>query len=281
MASFSVNGVSASSTSGSSKVAISSNSFTISWSGLDGSTNYPVYFRIMIDSYDDLTMSSGTDYWLYYYTTEYYGSGNAGYNGYIYKVIGTSGSDTVTCSSGQIGKTLEIAYRTTWESETYYVTFVSPNPTITSQPTITSISPSSGQSTTVKWSAAAVSNQGSSTIYYQYFVGPSSTYSDSYHIGTTTELSATITEANILDKCGNGFDGICYIFVRAYWDNGSTTGGWSAPSGKAFSYTPHNTVMYCNGSSWVECIVYYFDGSDWIECTPYYYSGDWKLCSYN
>lgn len=281
MASFSVNGVAANTTSGAATVATSSNSFTISWSGLDNATNYEVYFRIMLDSYDDLTYSDGTDWWLFYYTTEHYGSGNAGYNGYTYKVIGTSGSDTVSCSSGQAGKTLEIAYRTTFDSATYYITFVNPTPSITAQPSITSMSPTSGQSTTIQWSAASVSNQGSATIYYQYFVGPSSTYSDSYHIGTTTGLTATITEANILAKCGSNFSGTCYVFVRAYWDNGSTTGGWSTPTGKAFSYTPHRTVKYFNGSSWVECIPYYFNGSSWVECIPYYFNGSsWVECSH-
>lgn len=154
-------------------------------------------------------------------------------------------------------------------------------PTITKQPSITSMNPSSGSSVTINWSAASVSNQGSSTIYYQYFVGPSSTYSDSYHVGTTTSLSATITEANILSKCGSGFDGVCYIFVRAYWDNGSTNGGWTTPTGKAFTYTPHRTIKYHNGSSWVECIPYYYNGSSWVECIPYYYNGSsWVECSH-
>ena len=117
------------------------------------------------------------------------------------------------------------------------------NPTITTQPTISSINPTSGASTTITWSAATVSNQGNSTIYYQYFVGPNSTYSDSYHIGTTTGTSATITEAQIISKCGNGFGAsssgsTCFFFVRAYWDNGSTQGGWVVPTGTTFTYYP-------------------------------------------
>ena len=127
---------------------------------------------------------------------------------------------------------------------TYYWKIVEPNPTITTQPTISSINPTSGASTTITWSAATVDNQGNSTIYYQYFVGPNSTYSDSYHIGTTTGTSATITEAQIISKCGNGFGasssgGTCYFFVRAYWDNGSTQGGWTTPTNyKSFTYYP-------------------------------------------
>lgn len=163
----------------------------------------------------------------------------------------------------------------------YFWKITIPNPSITKQPSITSMNPASGQSTTIKWSAATVSNQGSSTIYYQYFVGPSSTYSDSYHIGTTTGLTATITEANILSKCGSSFSGTCYVFVRAYWDNGSSQGGWYTPTGKAFTYTPHRTIKYYNGSSWIECIPYYYNGSSWIECVPYYYNGSsWIECSH-
>ena len=126
---------------------------------------------------------------------------------------------------------------------TYYWKIVEPNPTITAQPTISSINPTSGASTTITWSTATVSNQGNSTIYYQYFVGPNSTYSDSYHIGTTTGTSATITEAQIISKCGNGFGAsssgsTCYLFVRAYWDNGSAQGGWVVPTGTTFIYYP-------------------------------------------
>ena len=140
---------------------------------------------------------------------------------------------------------IELGYYTYEDStdHNYYWKISEPNPTIASQPTISSINPTSGASTTITWSTATVSNQGNSTIYYQYFVGPNSTYSDSYHIGTTTGTSATITEAQIISKCGNGFGAsssgsTCYLFVRAYWDNGSTQGGWVVPTGTAFIYYP-------------------------------------------
>lgn len=167
-----------------------------------------------------------------------------------------------------------------YSSDTSF-TAIYPYPTITNQPSITSMNPTSGSSVTINWSAATVTNLGSYTIYYQYFVGPSSTYSDSYHVGTTTNLYATITEESILSKCGSDFEGTCYVFVRAYWSDGTTNGGWTAPTGKAFSYTPHRTVKYFNGSSWVECIPYYFNGSSWIECIPYYFNGSsWVECSH-
>lgn len=115
-------------------------------------------------------------------------------------------------------------------------------PLITKQPVL-SLGSSSGASVSMSWSAAEMINGSGCTIYYQYFVGPSSSYSDSYHVGTTTGLSHTMTEAEIISKCGNGFGAsssgsVCYLFVRAYWQKGSSTGGWVAVTGVAFTYFP-------------------------------------------
>lgn len=115
-------------------------------------------------------------------------------------------------------------------------------PIITKQPVLT-LGSSSGASVVMSWSAAEMINGSGCTINYQYFVGPSSAYSDSYHVGTTTGLSHTMTEAEIISKCGNGFGSsssgsVCYLFVRAYWQKGGATGGWSAPTGVAFTYFP-------------------------------------------
>ena len=133
-------------------------------------------------------------------------------------------------------------------------TFITPS--ITSQPAITSINPSSGKSTVISWSPATVVNQLGTTIYYQYFVGPLSTYSDTYHVGTTSSLSAEITENNIISKCGSGAKTV-YLFVRAYWDSGSTQGGWESVSGRSFYYDPitltppGNPVVSQNGNTYV------------------------------
>lgn len=155
---------------------------------------------------------------------------------------GTSTSATIdpvaynTSLAFYVSATHDNVYGIAW-SDTNYTSIRKPE--ITAQPAIQSISPSSGKSTTMSWSAASTVGTNSSTvIYYQYFVGPSSTYSDSYHVGTTTSLSATITQQNIIDKCGNSFTGTCYIFVRAYWKEGTTTGGWSVPTASKFTYDP-------------------------------------------
>lgn len=170
------------------------------------------------------------------------------------------------------------------KSDTLSYTFAHITPTITTQPTITTVNPTEGTQTTITWSAATVSDLGSYTLGYQYFVGPSSTYSDSYHVGATTSQSATITQDQILSKCGSGFEGTCYLFVRAYWQNsdGSEHGGYVNPTAYAtFTYSPHNTVAYYIGGTWVECIAYYYNGTSWVECVPYYYNGSsWVECSH-
>lgn len=122
------------------------------------------------------------------------------------------------------------------------VTFQVPYPTITSQPTL-SLGSTSGASVSISWTEAEVANQNGATIKYQYFVGPSSTYSDDYRIGETTGLSVALTEENIISKCGAGFGAstsgsICYIFVRAYWEKNDEQGGWVEPQGKEFTYYP-------------------------------------------
>lgn len=58
-------------------------------------------------------------------------------------------------------------------------------------------------------------------------------------------------------------------------------GGWSVPTAKTFTYTPHRTVKYYDGNGWVECIVYYYDGNGWVECYPYRYNGtNWDELSH-
>lgn len=128
-----------------------------------------------------------------------------------------------------------------------YVTYpVSSDPVITQQPELTSPSAgAAGTSVVMTWTAAQMQNQGSAVLHYQVFVGPSSTYSDSYHIATTTGLTHTLTEAEIISKCGNLFGsgtgrGTCYLFVRAYWEIDGTpmAEGWTTPTGQAFIYLP-------------------------------------------
>ena len=141
--------------------------------------------------------------------------------------------DSTGDSSVSFNGVEESDYTTAFRWEIY-----DPTPTITTAPSITSVNPASGQSTTVSWSAASVSNQGTAVIRYQYGIGTGTTYQTSYLLRETTSRSATITEEDILSKCGSDFSGTCYIFVRAYWDTGSTQGGHTTPSRASFTYEP-------------------------------------------
>ncbi len=167
----------------------------------------------------------------------FYGNQNTGYFETEVAVTPPSSITVPYSYNVQYGFTI-IAYYSGAEaqSSTVYKTIAAPS--ITKQPAITKVSPTSGKQTTITWSAAQVSNQGIAAVYYQYFVGPASTYSDSYHIGTTQSLSAAVSQSEILEKCGSSFRGTCYLFVRAYWDDGTENGGWIAPSAVSFVYDP-------------------------------------------
>lgn len=160
-------------------------------------------------------------------------------------VTSTWGASAVTLTVKATATTVNQHYQSLESGVSSGVSFTykAANPTFTSYPVL-SRNPTSGASTTISWTAAGVENQNGATIYYQYFVGPSSTHSDSYHVGTTTSLSATISESNIISKCGSGFGAstsgsTCYLFVRAYWQMADgTQGGWHTPTGVAFTYYP-------------------------------------------
>ena len=177
---------------------------------------------------------------------------SGGYQVSVYSPTGTAPSKTfseILTREVNLGTTVYFVVVPSFDVELYtpvdsdWVAFtVMSDPIITGQPVL-SLGAQSGAAVQMTWTAATVEYLDTATIYYQFFVGPSSTYSDSYHVGTTTGLSHTMTEAEIISKCGNGYGAsssgsVCYLFVRAYWQKGSDTGGWSTPTGVAFTYYP-------------------------------------------
>lgn len=228
-----------------------SNPITLSWDGLDSDSYYAQYntyveisARDASNTYADLSFSGNTGVSdpIYAYFDRYGDiSDYASFAGYMQ--VGSSGSVSITFSKDIQGGTITVDVVTTGQIvQQSDISVLRSDPDITKQPVL-SLGSSSGASVNMTWSAAEVSYADGATIYYQYFVGPSSSYSDSYHIGTTTGLSHTMTEAEIISKCGNGFGAsssgsVCYLFVRAYWQKGSATGGWSTPTGVAFTYFP-------------------------------------------
>ena len=225
----------------------SDNSFTIGWSGWPTGSSGQIMLQFYDEEYEScFTFSGNTGVSpCFEFVLDFTGDSSSWASYYGYYRAGSSGSLAINSSKDFVGKTIAVFYNNSRDGEdgSCVISFVSPSPTITQQPVL-SIDSQSGASVGMSWTAAQVINQGDATIYYQYFVGPSSTYSDSYHIGTTTGLSHTITEDEIISKCGTGFGAsangsTCYLFVRAYWHKpDGTEGGWITPTGVAFTYFP-------------------------------------------
>ena len=196
---------------------------------------------------DDTSFGAGTGGDGYYCGQGASGSdGGGGGSGYIYTPSLSYNGVTYTNSTTQ-------GSGAAWNSYgSIQITLVAlGEPTITAQPTITSIKAiNHNRDIQVTRSDATVSNQGSYNIYYQFFIGPTSTYSDDYCVnGSTTESTITIPWTIILSKCGKEFRGTCYLYVRAYYDNGTTKGGWYAPSAYTFNYNPDPLHINYNGNT--------------------------------
>lgn len=188
MATFTVNGVEAKTTEGEAIVVTNEKSFVFGWSDLDRPVNVTrVWMTMHLDTFEDLTVGSGSASSVVLWAHGDPSGWPDEYDWRVYEGVGWAGTYPVAASSSLSGKTLEIGYLIDSSSlATYYVTFQAPLPTITKSPSISSISPASGLSTTVQWTAATAQDLGSATIKYQYFVGPSSTFNTSYLVGTTT-----------------------------------------------------------------------------------------------
>lgn len=114
-----------------------------------------------------------------------------------------------------------------------------------------------GQSATLTWSEASLSN-GGSIIY--------SIRKDGVEFDTTTDITYTITE-DIAKTWGTSAISLTIVAIGG----GKTS---SASNAVTFTYKPaYKTVKYYNGTSWVKCIVYYHNGTKWIQTDVYYHNG--------
>lgn len=114
-----------------------------------------------------------------------------------------------------------------------------------------------GQSATLTWSEASLSNGGS--IVY-------SVRKDGVEFDTTTNTNYTITE-DIAKTWGTSAISLTIVAIG---------GGKTSPASNAvtFTYKPaYKTIKYYNGTSWVKCIVYYHNGTKWIQTDVYYHNG--------
>ena len=166
----------------------------------------------------------------------FYGNQNTGYFETEVAVTPPSSITVPYSYNVQYGFTI-IAYYSGAEAQSSTVYKTVSAPSITKQPAVTKVSPTSGKQTTITWSAAQVANQGIAVIDYHYYIGIKKTYSgNASYIGGTRNLSATISESKILEKCGSSFRGTCYLFVCAEWYDGKERGGWTTPSASALTF---------------------------------------------
>lgn len=166
----------------------------------------------------------------------FYGNQNTGYFETEVAVTPPSSITVPYSYNVQYGFTI-IAYYSGAEAQSSTVYKTVSAPSITKQPAVTKVSPASGKQTTITWSAAQVANQGIAVIDYHYYIGIKKTYSgNASYIGGTRNLSATISESKILEKCGSSFRGTCYLFVCAEWYDGKERGGWTTPSASALTF---------------------------------------------
>lgn len=166
----------------------------------------------------------------------FYGNQNTGYFETEVAVTPPSSITVPYSYNVQYGFTI-IAYYSGAEAQSSTVYKTVSAPSITKQPVITKVSPTSGKQTTITWSAAQVANQGIAVIVYHYYIGTKKTYSgNASYIGGTRNLSATISQKKILEKCGSSFRGTCYLFVCAEWYDGKERGGWTTPSASALTF---------------------------------------------
>ena len=122
-----------------------------------------------------------------------------------------------------------------------------------------------GQTATLTWTAATLSNDGDITY---------SIYKDGVEFATTTTTTYIITE-DIAKTWGTTAVSLTIIAT-----GGGKTG--SSTNAVTFTYKPaYKTIKYHNGTSWIECIVYYHNGTKWIKCDTYYHTGStWSLSNH-
>lgn len=162
-------------------------SFALSWEGLEAPSTYKEAFDISItDRSATLSCSAGSSaYGIYFVSSAPYFSDYSDPK----KIVGASGSETVTSSVSLNGKTLCLTYTGTFAGwNVFYITFYDPV-TLTAPSNLKASQ--SGTNVTFSWTAAAASG-GNGGITYKLF-----NLSDGVVITSTTATSITIAASTL------------------------------------------------------------------------------------
>lgn len=139
-------------------------SFTLSWEGLEAPSNYKEAFNISItDRSATLSCSAGSSTDVIYFVSSAYYFGD--YSD-PKKIVGASGTETVTSSVSLNGKTLCLVYTGTFAGwNTFYITFYDPV-TLTAPANFTASQ--SGQTINMSWTGSSASGGSGSVVYKLY-----------------------------------------------------------------------------------------------------------------
>lgn len=162
-------------------------SFALSWEGLEAPSNYKEAFNISITDYSaTLSCSAGSSaYGIYFVSSAHYFSDYSDPK----KIVGASGSETITSSTSLNGKTLCLTYSGTFAGwNVFYITFYDP---------VTLTAPSnfkasqSGQTVNLSWTGSSASGGSGSIVYKLYNV------SDGTVVTSTTATSLSIAASTL------------------------------------------------------------------------------------
>ena len=162
-------------------------SFALSWEGLEAPSNYKEAFDISItDRSATLSCSAGSSaYGIYFVSSAPYFSDYSDPK----KIVGASGSETVTSSVSLNGKTLCLTYTGTFAGwNVFYITFYDP---------VTLTAPSnfkasqSGQTVNLSWTGSSASGGSGSVVYRLYNA------SDGTVLASTTATSLSIAASTL------------------------------------------------------------------------------------
>lgn len=143
-----------------------------------------------------------------------------------------------------------------------------------STPTNVKLSATTGESTTISWTASSITATAvSGSIIY-------SIRKNGTEIKTTTSTSYTFNK-DTTSTWGTSAVTLTVVATASTVNKHYPSLTSSASSGVSFTYKkPYQTISYYTNNNFIPCKVYYYTNNSWVLCNIHYYTnGLWKPCS--
>lgn len=143
-----------------------------------------------------------------------------------------------------------------------------------STPTNVKLSATTGESTTISWTASSITATAvSGSIIY-------SIRKNGTEIKTTTSTSYTFNK-DATSTWGTSAVTLTIVATASTVNKHYPSLTSGASSGVSFTYKkPYQTISYYTNNNFIPCKVYYYTNNSWVLCNIHYYtSGLWKPCS--